>query len=205
MLGDRKTKHVNSNETTLLTIKPCRRFVVYLTISRSLQLFFLIFWLLLISYVFLKLGNPIALHNILSALIDSQQLATISAQTQQYPGINAPFFLDLLKFFINAYTIPIIIIGLTVSISDLYYLNCLSIFQRTSFAFFLKADAKIKTFSHYFQTFSEFFQKVFQELSGWLSCQKHRLFPDCGCKGTSFTQTAKLYTQLFSDFFYKFP
>ena len=54
------------------------------------------------------------------------------------------------------------------SIFYLYYLYCLSIFQRTNVAsaasaFFAKADAKIRTFSDNFQTFFEVFLFLFSD------------------------------------------
>ena len=54
------------------------------------------------------------------------------------------------------------------SIFFLYYLYCLSIFQRTNVAsaapaFFAKADAKIRTFSDNFQTFFEVFLFLFSD------------------------------------------
>ncbi|MFQ9911080.1 MAG: hypothetical protein ACLRXS_02750, partial [Bacteroides ovatus] len=54
------------------------------------------------------------------------------------------------------------------SIFYLYYLYCLSIFQRTNVAsaapaFFAKADAKIRTFSDNLQTFFEVFLFLFSD------------------------------------------
>ncbi|MFP5152214.1 hypothetical protein ACJEE0_20440, partial [Bacteroides finegoldii] len=54
------------------------------------------------------------------------------------------------------------------SILILYYLYCLSIFQRTNVAsaapaFFAKADAKIRTFSDNLQTFLKVFLFLFSE------------------------------------------
>ncbi|MDC2704979.1 hypothetical protein, partial [Bacteroides ovatus] len=58
--------------------------------------------------------------------------------------------------------------ALTVLFFYLYYLYCLSIFQRTNVAsaapaFFAKADAKIRTFSDNLQTFFEVFLFLFSD------------------------------------------
>ena len=77
-------------------------------------------------------------------------------------------FIDLIQIPIVSSNIAALETSIDGSIFYLYYLYCLSIFQRTNVAsaapaFFAKADAKIRTFSDNFQTFSKFFLFLFSD------------------------------------------
>ena len=77
-------------------------------------------------------------------------------------------FIDLIQIPIVSSNIAALETSIDGSIFYLYYLYCLSIFQRTNVAsaapaFFAKADAKIRTFSDNFQTFFKVFLFLFSD------------------------------------------
>ena len=96
---------------------------------------------------------------------------------------------------------------MTVLFFYLYYLYCLSIFQRTNVAsaapaFFAKADAKIRTFSDNIQTFFEVFWFLFSEpfIISRMSIIRLCLSSKAGAKVDNLSITSK-YIGLF---FYSF-
>ena len=83
-----------------MKIKPCWRFAIYLFLSKILQTIFFCLWLTIVSYAVLQVGNPAALRHTLGLLIEPSALSAIYASVPDYPGLNAPLLVSLLKFFI---------------------------------------------------------------------------------------------------------
>ena len=120
---------------------------------------------------------------------------------------DAVILLTLFKYLLSSIVSLLSRTSIDGSIFYLYYLYCLSIFQRTNVAsaapaFFAKADAKIRTFSDNFQTFSKFFLFLFSDALILQQNVNHQALSlqQSGCKSRQLINNIQIYLTIFRFF-----